>query len=241
MSESEINGQGQKPKLYWMAVASPVVIIVGFCTVVVMLVLERLIGLVLPALLIALGMCILLSSIPAGLIFGVIGFYRICKSQGKKSGRIHAALGILMALLILGSIYMRAKSSIEGKSFPQRTMQGTIGDAIRTYQVWDECEVSAKIIASAIKRYAEEKELDANLPAESDFEAIGVKPYQLYGFDFGKYGSPFTRDTIIKDSSFSFKVHSMNPLKYIITVVNEDLDPNIMTLDQDGVWTEKNE
>jgi hypothetical protein len=226
MSKAEKNGQGQKPKLCWMAVASSIVVIIGLCTCVVMFALDDVS---------VLGMCMFLFSIPAGLIFGVIGFYRIYKSQGKKSGRIYATVGILLSILMLEPfLIMRGKTNIAS---PPRTMQGTIGDAIRAYLVTVECEVGAKTIASAIIRYAEEKGLDANLPADSDFEAIGIKPHQLYGFDFGEYGET----SFTKDSIFSFQVHSMNPLRYTITVVNEDIEPSVMTFDQDRIWTEKAE
>ena len=81
-------------------------------------------------------------------------------------------------------------------------------------------------IGNAISKYATEQGTDVDLPADNDFNALGLKAED---FD-GTFGH-----------EFSFTVHSLNPPKYTITVINKKLDPSVMTLDQDGMWAERAE
>jgi len=87
-------------------------------------------------------------------------------------------------------------------------------------------------IATAIRAYAAEQGADGQLPEDNDFE--------VFGFPSGYLdGTGFNQST---DKMFSFTVVSLNPLKFTVTAVNKNLDPNIIiTLDQDGTWTEKTE
>ena len=77
--------------------------------------------------------------------------------------------------------------------------------------------------ASAIRAYVAEHE---RVPA--DFESLGFEPGYLSG-------------TYFEEEMFSFTLNNISPLEFTITCVNTDLDPQVITLDQDGTWTEKNE
>ena len=83
-----------------------------------------------------------------------------------------------------------------------------------------------------LRAYTAEQGADGRLPEDNDFEVLGFAPGDLDGTWFNQS----------KDKMFSFTVVSLNPLKFTVTAVNENLDPNlIITLDQDGTWTEKTE
>ncbi len=87
-------------------------------------------------------------------------------------------------------------------------------------------------ISTAIRAYAAEQGADGQLPEDNDFEIFG---FPLHYLD----GEHFNQST---DKMFSFTVVSLNPLKFTVTAVNKNIEPNIIiTLDQDGMWTEKTE
>ncbi len=199
MSEEEKNGQGQKPKFWWMVIASPILIIVGV-----------IIGLYYISNNLAIWTFVLW--IGGALSLSVIGYYRIHKNQGRLSGKICAVLGMVLALFIF----------IESLTPPRPP-----SDRVK----WSEGKAMAEIISFAIKDYTIQKGPDEDLPADNDFEALG---FRIEDFN----GAYFNQST---DKMFSFKVQSLNPLRYTITIKNKDLKPTVMTLDQDGVWTKKSE
>ncbi len=86
-------------------------------------------------------------------------------------------------------------------------------------------------IAVAIREYAAEVGVDGQLPADNDFRVLGFEEGELDGMYFNQS----------TDKMFSFSVSSLEPLKYTVISVNEDLEPSVLTIDQDGIWMEKTE
>lgn len=87
------------------------------------------------------------------------------------------------------------------------------------------------VVAMVIREYAAEVDVDGELPVDDDFEVLGFEEGELDGAFFNQS----------TDKMFSYSVSSLNPLEFIVTGVNDDLEPRMMTLDQDGTWTEINE
>jgi prepilin-type processing-associated H-X9-DG protein len=96
MSETENNKQGQKPKIYKLAIVSPLVVILGF-----------LVGLVFGGwlkyipLLSDLGLFVYLVSPVVGLVLGIIADRKIYKSKGILKGRVFSILGTGLAIIII--------------------------------------------------------------------------------------------------------------------------------------------
>lgn len=103
-----------------------------------------------------------------------------------------------------------------------------IPQAPRGTSPWAEGRAIGGCIASAIVAYAAEHGPDGPLPVDDDFAALGFDPNDLDGHYFNQR----------KDGMFSFKVTSLEPLKFTVTVTNPALDPPQFTLDQDHKWSE---
>jgi hypothetical protein len=86
----------------------------------------------------------------------------------------------------------------------------------------------ASTIATAIQAYAADPQTNGQLLAPDDFAALGFDPNDLDGHYFNQS----------KDKMFSFKVTSLEPLKFTVTVTKPALDPPQFTLDQDRKWLE---
>ena len=96
MSETETNAQGKKPKVSKLAIASPLVVLLGYF-----------IGATLAAglkrynFIAEIGSWTCRFSILFGLIAGIIADYRIYKSKGLLTGRIFSISGTILALIII--------------------------------------------------------------------------------------------------------------------------------------------
>jgi len=96
MSETENNSQGKKPKVSKLAIASPLVVILGFF-----------VGSGLAAglkrynLIAEIGSWTCIFSLLFGLMGGIIAYYRICKSKGLLTGRIFSISGTILALILI--------------------------------------------------------------------------------------------------------------------------------------------
>jgi F0F1-type ATP synthase assembly protein I len=210
MSETDNSTQGQKPKICWMAIASPLVVVVGL-----------LVGIVFRFFLegipwtktIAVG--VLLLSMGVGLGLGVLAIFRTFKSQrrlGGVTGGLWAVLGVGMAVLLFIEVFL---------PIPHRRQEA----------IWAEGKAILGSISTGIRAYAAEQGADGQLPEDNDFDVLGFIAGDLDG-------TYFNQST---DKMFSFTVVSLNPLEFTVTAVNKNLKPNIVTLDQDGMWTEKTE
>ena len=204
MSETETNGKDQKPKLYWMAIASPVVVVVGWCV----LIIAGIFGRVFYAFLAS------AASLIIGVLLGLGAERDIRQSQGKLKGRVFSISGIGLVIVSLLSLCIPSRGPLP--------LHGS---------KWSEGRAIAGTIATAIRAYTGQKEPDGELLADNDFNALGFRAGDLDG-------TYFNQST---DKMFSFTINSLNPLIFTITVENKGLEPNMVTLDQDGLWTEKND
>ncbi len=123
-----------------------------------------------------------------------------------------ATLGVAIALFLIVLFW--------GVSRPPRVSHS---------QVVSESKSFMAAIFTHIRAYAAEQGADGQLPEDNDFEVLGFAPGDLDG----RYYKQSTHKWL------SFTVVSLNPLKFTVTAVNENLKPNTVTLDQDGTWTEK--
>ena len=123
---------------------------------------------------------------------------------------------IILALILIFVIFLRTINKI---------------DSTRPAARWSEGKALMYAIATEIRAYAEKIGINGESPPDNDFGVLGFEKGDLDGTYFNQ----------TTDKMFSYTVSSLNPLKFTITVVNEDLEPRVITLDQDGIWTEKNE
>jgi len=107
MEQTDNNAQAEKPKISRMAIASLLVVIIGF---VVGSVLGSLLG---ETVLVYLGIFILLVSPVIGLILGIIATWKIRKSKGALKGRIFSILGIILGIIFILGIFLPAPCSVE--------------------------------------------------------------------------------------------------------------------------------
>jgi uncharacterized protein YqgC (DUF456 family) len=155
-----------------------------------------------------------LTALVVAFVLSLTGYYWIQKTKGSKSGQLCTASCAILAVFVLAGIFLTPQASV-----------------CPTSKRWWIGKIMAGSVATAIRYYAEENGPNANPPEDNDFEVLGIKADDLDGRYFNQS----------KHKMFSFTIHSMNPLKYTITVTNKYLEPNMMTLDQDGVWTETTE
>jgi len=96
MSETENNSQGKKPKVSKLAVASPLVVLLGYFIGVTLAS-----GLKRYNLISEIGRWTCIFSLLFGLIAGIIADHRICKSKGLLTGRIFSISGTILALILI--------------------------------------------------------------------------------------------------------------------------------------------
>jgi prepilin-type processing-associated H-X9-DG protein len=131
MSEIENHIQGKKPKVSKLAVASPLVVVLGLF-----------IGLALAGWLksnricAVVGFWIYILSLPVGLVVGIIADHRIYKSKGLLTGRIFSILGTGLALIL-----------IVGMLIPPRHPR-------REYAYQVICRAKLKALGTAMQTYA---------------------------------------------------------------------------------------
>lgn len=209
MSETKNNLQRQKPKLCWMAVASPVVVVVGWCVFVIAVRFEHILVLH------DYGLLVFIASLVIGILLGLGSERYIHQSQGILKGRVFSISGIALVIVSLLCFIPR-------RCIPTQP---------RFSSKWGEGQAIAGTIATAIRAYAEKESADVTFPEDNDFDTLGFTTGDMDGTYFNQ----------TTDKMFSFTIHSMNPPRFTITVVNENLEPNMITLNHDGVWTEKDE
>ena len=99
---------------------------------------------------------------------------------------------------------------------------------VHQVSIWAEGKSIGGCIASAIHAYAADPLTNGQLLAPDDFAALGFEPNDLDGYYFNQS----------KDKMFSFKVTSLEPLKFTVTVTNPALNPAQFMFDQDHKWSE---
>jgi len=97
MSEKDRNSQDQKPEICGLAIAAPLLVVLGYIALVL---LELLLGTVRRAWLV-LGFSMWGLSSLVGLVMGVVALLRIKKSNGRLAGRMSAILGIVAAVFAI--------------------------------------------------------------------------------------------------------------------------------------------
>jgi len=206
VTQSQTIGQSQKPKLYWMAILSLLMAIVGVSFFGILRTFLNSSHFLAYLVLWAVNFLLI-----GGIVFGYISDRQICRSQGELSGRLFSRLGAYLPIIFI------VLHVLLPRPFLVRTR----------FQVtkWSEGKAMAGCISTYIKDYASEKGPDRDLPEDNDFKELGFLDGDLDG-------------TYFNQKMISFNVQSLDPLKFTITVRNEELDPNTVTLDQDGNWTE---
>ncbi len=96
MGQTGKSTQGQKPKIYKLAVVSPLVVIIGFGAGIVFAGWLKHIPI-----LSGLGLFVYLASPVVGLVLGIIADRKIYKSEGMLKGRVFAILGTGLAIIII--------------------------------------------------------------------------------------------------------------------------------------------
>jgi hypothetical protein len=163
MSEEEKNVQGQKPKLCWMVVASPILILVGYTALGIFSG-----GLKHIPLMDTLGVSVFILSVLGALVLSAVGCNRIHKSQGRQSGQLYAVLSAVLAMFIIIWFFIPPKRpSI---------------DQLK----WKEGKAITRNITSAIRAYAAEEDPNGELPADNDFDALELKVEYLDGIYFNQ-------------------------------------------------------
>jgi len=189
MNETENNAKGRKPGICWMAIASPLVVVVGL-----------LVGIVFRFFLegipwtktIAVG--VLLLSMGVGLGLGILAIFRTFKSQrrlGGVTGGLWAVLGVGMAVLFFIEVFV---------PLPHR----------REYAIWSEGKAIMGTISTGIRAYAAEQGPDGQLPEDNDFVVLGFAPYDLDGTYFNQSTDKMFSYTVVSLYPLKFTVTAVN-------------------------------
>ena len=95
MNEKDNLVKNQRPKVYRLAIASPLMVAFGFIMIsLVAYLCNTLVSQIL-------AFCVSLPSVLGGLVIGIIADNRIYKSQGRLKGRMFSILGVLMAIITI--------------------------------------------------------------------------------------------------------------------------------------------